>query len=230
MNWLTNITPSQINGGGITLPIASLVVVNLIPLVGVLFWDWDVGALVILYWSENLIIGAFTIGKMIAVNPVGGTFSSAFFLLHYGGFCAVHGVFVLALAAEVEPQFLDGDTWPFFLVFVQLLVSVVEQVLALAPPEWLLGFAALALSHGVSLLVNYIGKDEYKSQTVQKLMSAPYKRIVVLHVAIIFGGFGVMALGSPIPLLALLVFLKLGLDIWLHKREHHTDPTESPTA
>ena len=51
-------------------------------------------------------------------------------------------------------------------------------------------------------------------------MQQLYKRIVLLHVAIIAGGFGVMALGSPLPLLVLIVIGKIALDIHLHRREH----------
>ena len=55
-------------------------------------------------------------------------------------------------------------------------------------------------------------------------MRAPYGRIVVLHVAIILGGFAVMALGEPVALLVVLVLLKLALDIKLHLREHSATP------
>ena len=52
------------------------------------------------------------------------------------------------------------------------------------------------------------------------LMSAPYKRIIVLHLAILFGGWGVLALGSPLPVLVILVVLKTALDLKLHLKEH----------
>jgi fatty acid desaturase len=55
-------------------------------------------------------------------------------------------------------------------------------------------------------------------------MHAPYKRIVVLHVAIIAGGFLVTLLGSPAALLVALVALKTGMDIMLHNRSHNSDP------
>jgi hypothetical protein len=218
----TSLPSDAARSGPATLSLAALVVVNLVPLAGVLLWGWDVGGLVVLYWSENLILGAYTIVKMLAASPVGGLASSAFFLIHYGGFCAVHGFFVLALTTDASPDFIEGEPWPLFLVFVQLLVSVVRQVLSLAPPEWLFAFAALAISHGISLVGNYFLGGEYRTQTVKALMSAPYKRIVVLHVAILLGGFGVMALGSPLPLLMLLVGLKIGLDLVLHLREHRS--------
>ena len=204
------------------ISLTALVAVNLIPLGGVLFWGWDVGSLVVLYWSENIILGAYTIVKMVVANPLGGWLSSLFFLIHYGGFCAVHGIFVLALVMDAEPVFFEGEAWPLWLVFVQLLISVIRQVLDMAPPEWLFAFAALAVSHGISLVFNYFLNGEYRNQTVKALMMAPYKRILVLHVSIILGGFGVMALGSPLPLLMLLVGLKLALDVVLHMREHQT--------
>ena len=44
-------------------------------------------------------------------------------------------------------------------------------------------------------------------------MMRPYKRIVLMHVAIIAGGVPIMMLGSPVPLLCILVFLKIGMDV-----------------
>jgi hypothetical protein len=46
-----------------------------------------------------------------------------------------------------------------------------------------------------------------------------------------------MAVGSPLPLLVMLVLLKLGMDLYLHQREHRgrvaeheaTDPTPGRT-
>lgn len=199
--------------------LAVLLVVNLIPLVGVLAWDWDVASVMILYWSENIVIGFYTLVKMLAKSPLAFPFMGLFFLIHYGGFCAVHGLLVLGLTTEEMPPILEGSTWPFFLIFVQLLFNVIAAVLAMAPDAWLLGFAGLFASHGVSLVKNYFLGGEYRDQEVRDLMSAPYKRIIVLHIAILAGGFGVIALGSPLPLLLALVALKIALDVWLHLGE-----------
>lgn len=77
---------------------------------------------------------------------------------------------------------------------------------------------------------HYCPGGEYRGETVQSLMMAPYQRIVILHVAIIAGGFGVAALGSPLPLLVLLVSLKLVLDVWLHRREHRTSAARAEVS
>ena len=203
------------------LSLAALVAVNLFPLPGVLLFGWDVGALVVLYWSENLVIGFYTIVKMLVVSPFRGLFSSAFFLVHFGGFCAVHGLFISFLLLDIEPSFPQEDPWPLWLVFVQLLVEVVRGVLSQAPPEWLAGFAALFVSHGISLVQNFFLRRERDRVTIGKLMNAPYARIVILHLAILFGGFAVMALGENLFMLLMLVVLKLAVDIRLHQREHY---------
>jgi len=43
---------------------------------------------------------------------------------------------------------------------------------------------------------------------------------VVLHLTILFGGFGVQALGSPVWALLLLVGLKTAIDLYAHLKEH----------
>jgi hypothetical protein len=42
---------------------------------------------------------------------------------------------------------------------------------------------------------------------------APYGRVVVLHMTIIFGGFVVLSLGQPVAAVALLALLKTGLEM-----------------
>ncbi len=203
------------------LSLVLLVVVNLLPLAGVLFYDWDIAALVVLYWSENLVLGFYTLARMLVVSPLGGLFSGLFFLIHYGGFCAVHGLFIMVLLVDPEADiFSGGNTWPFFFVFIELLIEVIRQVLAYAPPEWLWAFSALFLSHGVSFLVNFLLGGERDRLTVKQLMAAPYGRIVILHITIIAGAFATMALGQPIFLLVILIALKIGVDVTMHLREH----------
>jgi hypothetical protein len=197
----------------------ALVLGNLFPLFGVLFLDWDIGAVVVLYWSENLIIGALNIAKMITVAGAGGIPLSLFFLIHYGGFCAVHGLFIQTLLLDAQPAF-GALNWPFFLVFVELLVVVCSQMFATAPAAWILAFIGLAISHGYSFFSNFIARGEYREATAKALMAAPYRRIMALHIAIIAGGFAVMSLGEPVVLLLVLIVLKTALDFALHRRSH----------
>jgi hypothetical protein len=149
-------------------------------------------------------------------------FHMLFFCIHYGMFCAIHGLAVMELTRfAVEPADIPAqESWPGPLVLVQMFVNLVRQVIDAAPAEFLWACLGLLLSHGVSFVLLFLGQKEYRHTTVKKLMSAPYKRIAVLHVAVIAGAFLVAALHSPIGLLIALVALKTGMDIMLHNRSH----------
>jgi len=206
----------------IDLPQLALLLANLLPLIGVLWFDWDVGSIVVLYWAENLIVGAYTVLRMLTTGGVHALFQIAFFCLHYGGFCAIHGLFVLKLTgfADLDQAVPVAYHWPGPLVVLEKFVTLAQQILAAAPEQFLWACLALLISHGASFLLLFIGQQEFRHTTVNKLMTAPYKRIALLHIAVIAGGFLVKQLGSPLGLLLALVALKTGMDIMLHIRSH----------
>lgn len=187
-----------------------------------LFLNWDIGAIVVLYWAENLVIGMYTVIKLFIADGIMGLFSTLFFTIHYGAFCGAHGIFVLQLTgfAEEDDGMMDEDSWPGPLIFIQLLVRTGKRALHAAPDKLIYAVAALVLSHGISFLLNYIGGREFEHNKTSAIMMAPYKRIMILHIAIIAGGFLVLRLGSPIGLLLALVALKIGMDIMLHRQSH----------
>jgi hypothetical protein len=89
------------------------------------------------------------------------------------------------------------------------------------------GALALLVSHLASFFLNYVGRREYLSRSIERQMFAPYARVVVLHLTILFGAFVAVFLGQPIGLLVALIVLKTALDLALHLREH--DPQSRPT-
>jgi len=222
----------------LTLSQAALVTANLTPLAGVAWLNWDATVIVLLYWTENVILGAFIILKMILLpaerplHHLSKIFAIPFFGIHFGGFCAVHGLFLmlfLRLGGTGEPLF-RGAPWPGPLVFLQLLVSVIAGLWRDHPAgmEW--PVLALTISHGISFVQNYILRKEYARETMKELMSRPYKRIALLHVAILAGAVPVMILGSPVPLLIILVMAKIILDLRLHLRTHRKIGTAAGRA
>ena len=218
-----------------TVTLAALIIANLIPVFGVLQLDWDVGAIVVLYWFENLVIGFYTFIKLFMAAGMRALPDALFFTVHYGLFCGVHGIFVLELTGFAAddtgiPDTETGEAWPGPLALLQKIYSFMQRILAASPDALLYGIGALFLSHGISFALNYIGNREYVGLKRSRIMSAPYNRIVVLHVAIIAGGFLVVQLGSPIGLLLALVALKIGMDIMLHRRSHRKPEPDTGTA
>ncbi|MGD9055674.1 MAG: DUF6498-containing protein, partial [Desulfobacterales bacterium] len=189
--------------------IIALMVANLVPLIGVVFLGWDAAAIVLLYWIENLIVGFFNILRMLLVKVESRSkqfqklFMIPFFCVHFGGFCAVHGVFLLVLFKIGSPDeaMADSGAWIGPLIFIQLLYGVVMQLWHGRPPglEW--PAVGLFVSHGISFIKNFINGQQYLLLKMKDIMMRPYKRIMLMHLAIIFGGVLIMKLGSPVALL-----------------------------
>lgn len=210
----------------INIPVAALILANIIPIWGVLFLSWDAFYIVLLYWAENLAIGFYNILKIAFAKGSdrgkhhGKVFLIPFFIVHYGGFMAGHGLFVLVIFKKENTEIMDQMLWPCFLGFVQLLLGVIRQMYIIITPAVKFALLALFISHGISFVYHYFYKHEYLYAKVDSLMSQPYARIVVMHIAILAGGALSQAMGSPIGLLLILIILKTVLDINLHLRQH----------
>ena len=188
----------------------ALVLANLVPIFGVLFFDWQVFPLVFLFWLENVIIGGFNVLKMIfsrSKEPIKlfqKIFMIPFFCVHYGGFVTVHGIFVIHMIGRYGGLGIDIPT----------VLGIISQ--------YHLAYAAtfLGASHGFSFVWNYLRGGERDRLLMGELMFGPYKRVVVLHIFIIFGGFLLLHINAPPVGILLLVLIKIVVDLFSHKREH----------
>jgi hypothetical protein len=156
---------------------------------------------------------------------------SIFFLVHYGIFWLVHGIFVFTLpmfsgmaAGSSGGSACDS---PIFPEPGEIPIPIGEAgscaPSAFGEIAWgsvLIGAAALFLSHGASFLLNYVGNGEYLRTSAPRQMMSAYGRVIALHVTILLGGFVIAFLGAPIGALIVLVVLKAALDLGLHRREH----------
>ncbi len=212
----------------LTPSVAALILANLVPLAGVLWMGWEVGDVVLLYWIENLIVGVFNVLRILAVrirDPaawLGKLVLIPFFAVHYGGFAAVHGVLLTAMfrgqGSEIPGLLLGANIdSPITLVPVLIWGTLVN---ALSQRTLAYGAITLIVSHGVSFLVNYLGAGEYRSATLQELMTGPYRRVILLHLVIIGSGFLLLLTGSPTAGLVLMVLMKIGFDVAAHRKEH----------
>ena len=82
------------------LPISLLIAANLLPVAGVLWLDWDVFGLLLLFWFENVVIGIYGIARIIlsgADRVSDDLIAPLFFLAHYGLFMFVHFMVLFGL-------------------------------------------------------------------------------------------------------------------------------------
>jgi hypothetical protein len=205
---------------------------NLLPLLGVAWFGWDVLGILLLYWAESVVIGVVNILRMATCESRGilgdmmptpnmarterlryhnlpgvpqaaaKLFLIPFFIVHYGMFCFGHLTAVVALFA---PQGLSAD-----------LGATMHE---LWQSSYWIAIAAIATSHLYSFATNFIGNGEYQRVNIMSLMKRPYGRIVAMHVAIILGGALVAWLGNALPMLLVLIVAKSILDLKLHERE-----------
>lgn len=226
--------------------IVTLLVTNLIPLLGVFYWGWDLYTVILLYWAENGVIGFYNVLKMLFARGsltykklsegeeklvewigkqnlpifslIGRLFFIGFFTFHYGVFWIVHGLFVTLFFGRT----MGMDAGMLMSGAMGGGMSIGFESLSNLWPRGMWGaLGAMFISHGSSFVRNYIGRDEFLTATPQKLMGEPYSRVVILHLTIMGGAFLVTQLQQPIYGLILLIGLKTGVDLWAHLREHY---------
>ena len=199
--------------GVAAVPLLALVAANLVPLFGVLLLDWDLRGVLLLYWSENVIVAVWAIARMLVTGKLVAIPLVVFFCLHFGIFVFVHLVFVFVLtdAGELGGDGVEQDT--------QALGAGLLAAGFLSHVSWT-ALAALFLSHGVSFVRNFLIGGEWRRSTAAVEMGRPYPRMAIMHIAIIAGGFAIALLGQPAALLAVLVLLKIVVDAASHIAEH----------
>ena len=227
-----------------TFALLSLVIANLVPLVGVYFWGWSLTDLLMLYWLENAVVGLFTMLGILVVQPDGQAWWSSlgaklfilpFFTIHYGMFWVGHGFFLSTFFGVRSPlfggvgpsvvggpsRFLGGPESMFF----SSALNVWERLDILA---WPLAF--MFVSHGVSFVTNFLASGEYRKLNARQVMGRPYSRVVVLHVTIVLGGFLVMFLGQSLAVLVLFVLVKIIADVLALLREQRQAANPAPAT
>lgn len=200
--------------------VTMLILLNAVPVYGVFAWQWQSFDLIFLYWLENLIIGVFTVIRFIArpyqhpIDAIIPLFMAPFFAFHYGMFCYGHGTFIIGLFGKDLPENITSGG-----VFNAIIPVIASNHL----------FWPVAALFAYQLL-DWI-RDTYKyglgGDGIKDLMTAPYRRIIVLHITIIASGFALSALDEPVSGLIILIVLKVIFDIYhWNKDEKGTFPSD----
>jgi hypothetical protein len=191
----------------------AVLLANLAPLAGAIWFGWDAFTVVFLYWLENIVIGGFNVLKMIFARADAPSYLEfyrrhpqmvvvtplmvAFFIVHYGFFCYGHGVFVYvvfdqASGMENLPTWVQSDlTWG---VAISL--------------------GALVAEHAYALYRDFYKRGDYQRTHPMLQMFLPYGRIVIVHCVLLFGAILVELLSLPTLIVAaLLIVLKVGPEL-----------------
>jgi hypothetical protein len=182
-----------------------LVLANLVPVAGTVYFGWDLASVLIIYWAESGVIGFFNLCKILVIGGWTALFSGIFFISHFGAFMAIHFLFLY----HIFIQGIDSTS------SVKL-----EEVAIFFTALWP-ALAALFISHGISFIQNFIGHQEYRNKTVGKQMHEPYQRIIFMHMVIIIGAFMMSIMGDSTVVLMLVIAAKIVVDIRAHVKERN---------
>ena len=202
---------------------AILVLANLVPLAGVVWWGWDAFVLLCLYWLETAIIGFWTILRVMTLSqasgPGGRSIAAAlalggFFTVHAGLFMTIHMVFLwLLFAGPWTAAIHDARD---FIRLIVIGMSLWIPLLAL-----FVGQGAVFVNDAVNRFA--FGKALPANANTGEIMGGFYKRIVLMHLAIMGGAFVAQAIGTIAPLVVL-VLLKTTIEVrlWIWPRPSNT--------
>lgn len=195
----------------------SLIIANLIPVIGVWLLKWSAKEVFLVYCFETIIIGFFTLLKMLitglivkkdAWETTGGSstkqpfwFFMLFFLLHYGLFVSVQmGIFfaVSGIGDEAGITFFNFfSKWPSLLTndaYIMLGVFIV--------------------SYGFRLTTDFILTGDYKISSLGYLMFQPYGRIFIQQVTVIIGSM-FLSLGTGKIFILVFALIKIFFEVFI---------------
>ncbi|MBY0531297.1 MAG: hypothetical protein K2P86_04935 [Xanthobacteraceae bacterium] len=218
--------PEPFSGLSLYLPIAIVLVSNLIPLIGVVYWGWSTFVLLMLYWAETVIIAFWTLMRILvggdfAKNVFGEIFGRlfmfVFFLVHSTGFMLGHFIFLWAFYSGVPGrntqlsdaffQTLPHEFWNGIVLANGLLIPLAVSFVGR-------GAAFVIEMAKLPLWKRLVDQDNVEGRQAGALVGGLYTRIVIMHLVILGGAALAQKYGALAPLI-LLIAAKTVVDLWL---------------
>jgi hypothetical protein len=196
----------------------SLVIANLIPVIGVWFLKWSAKEVFLVYSLETIIIGIFTLLKLLITGLLAKKtdvwqstgrsvvkqpfwFFMLFFMVHFGIFVAVQmGIFfsVSGIGDENGITFLN-----FFSRWPSLLTNEAYIMLGI-----------FVISYGFRMISDFIITGDYKTASLGYLMFQPYGRIFIQQVTVILGSM-FLSFGAGKVFILVFAAIKIFFEIFI---------------
>ncbi len=219
----------------LTLPVITMVLANIIPAIGVLFFKWDAFVIVSLYWIETLIIGFFAILRFIfapvqRINFKKKLIGVPIFSWFLGWCLSAYGVAIIFLfvifpnrnkpESEWPIVLPEGDyykiSWPGPFGMFELGVDTIRLLYIILPSIIIIPILFLTVSHVVSFVYDYLIKKRMRSADFKQLAGETVFRILAFHFSIMIGGFLISIFSPNITVLVCLVIFKCFIDVKMY--------------
>jgi hypothetical protein len=187
--------------------IVPIACINSIPMVGVIFFGWNVLSIVELYWIESIFIGLFNFLRLARWNAEKAPRWALIFLLHYSIFIVVMAV----LLKEAYPDFLkrvgDSQWYPFSVQSIQ---------------KWLVGIPGSYLGVFLGYATSYIRETRTgaskNADTYLRTTGLAYVRIFVMQLTCMLGVGIAHISGVPAFALVCIISIKTLMDVLVSKK------------
>lgn len=161
------------------------------------------------YFVESIIIGVFSVLKMVAASRYDGSeksilFYIIFFIFHYGIFIAVQSVFVFAILTFGG---FESIKEPFYIIEnyqIILQQKGMEYIIPLLIATQLLKF-----------IFDFMEPKKYLQFSVQEIMLKPYVRIIIQQFTVILAMFFIVFTNASVVAALLLIFFRAVVDLVL---------------
>lgn len=202
-----------------------LIISNLIPLFGFIYWDWNFVTLILLYWLEIWVIVLFTIIKLLY-----------FFLrkdqISQNGQVKANKVIINLVLVFFMAAFLVALLVPFTFLFFMIHSTYQSGITGVEIDTFSDLFNSLkfmicpltgfVISHLFSFIQNYVINQEYKKISIRKLYTKKIVRVIMFQILFLISIeiTGLTKTGGAGLFIFAFVILKTLYDIIAHLDEH----------
>lgn len=202
-----------------------LVITSLVPLVGVLFLQWDLLSILLFYWLEALVGGAFAGLRALLHSGPRAVGSVLGFLLVVIVLGAAHLAVLVVLAEAVDqagpfaPDLSEATSLGLIAALGAIYQGAFAWLLLERPLLLLLALPAEALGQLMEIWRGPRRAADRALGSARAILRRALGGLVGLHLALLFGAAAIAALGFAdlVPVLIVLVLIKLGFDLGSHR-------------
>lgn len=227
---MTDITPDSTDrDSALSLPLVSLIVANLATIVLALLQGWDIGTVICIYWFQSIVIGFFTVLRILSF-PADRIVPSGEKGLRGGGLVPGMGRDVFTGPGAWFAKFFVACFFAlhygfFHAVYLAFLAALgFLQTVNFGDPDLLLACGIFVLNHLVSFLF-YRHEEPGGPVGIREMVTEPYRRIFPMHLTIMLAVFASFAIPLGVGwysslLLVFFLAVKTWADVKGHVEKH----------
>lgn len=206
-----------------------LILANIIVLIGVLLWGWELINVIFLYWVETIILSLFSIAKIILLIYVN--------LQNANGF--------LAKAVNLVGYLILGLIYLSFLVFLLYMIlwfhspttknglqmSIKDYSFVINYTQYyILAIIVIFYKHGSNFIKNYIGKKEFGILTIEQITNQTFIHLSIFTIFFAISIIYAIYFGKSTYFIVIIIVGKLAANLFYYKDSYDIQKIVSPNG